>query len=362
MKDCWIAEHLQAGGDYGRTWRSKYHWVGPVSGDVDSTPPVNLSEDRPFPGRCCASPSVQFVGFIGERPPDLDCEAPSYLYCASCEAEGFMRCGSSRASQCAPCSRRYKRRVRALVETRLEQIRPGTALLLTLTAPSDRGRHCQVHRKCDATGVMCEVCPCTPEGGVDLADWNASLTKRTNRLLSAIKRGEASPKVRGQRAAVALEYFQAREVQRRGALHDHVVLVPVANKSRQLDRRMLKRLAMSHGFGHEVDLERIGTSKHGGSKARSPGRVAGYVSKYVTKAADLRGAVPWPCQAYGRRQAAFRTWTRSQGWGVTMRDIREAAREAAQAASLDLSRECYAKVAPETVIARVARVWFKGSG
>jgi hypothetical protein len=54
--------------------------VGPVNGDVDSTPPVNLSEDRPFPGWCCASPSVQFVGFIGERRADLNCEAPSYLY------------------------------------------------------------------------------------------------------------------------------------------------------------------------------------------------------------------------------------------------------------------------------------------
>ncbi len=45
-----------------------------------------------------------------------------------------------------------------------------------------------------------------------------------------------------------------------------------------------------------------------------------------------------------------------------MRDIREAAREAVPAASLDVSRECYAKVASETVIARVARVWFEGSG
>jgi len=333
-----------------------------VSGDVDSTPPVNLSDARGFPGRCCVSPRVQFVGFIGQRPADLNCEAPSYLYCASCKADGFMRCGSSRASRCAPCSRRYKRRVRALVETRLEQVRAGAALLLTLTAPSEKGAHCQVHRGCDGAGVTCQVCPCSVPGGVDLGSWNASLTKRVNRLLSAIRRGEASPKVRGRRAAVAVEYFQAREVQQRGALHVHVVLVPSADKPLQLDRRMLRQLAMSHEFGHSVDLRPVGTSKHGGSKARSPGRVAGYLSKYVTKAADLRAAVPWPCQPYGRRQAAFRTWTRSQSWGVTMRDVREAARPAARAASLDLSREYYAKVAPESVSDRVARVWFGGSG
>jgi hypothetical protein len=253
-----------------------------------------------------------------------------------------MACGSSKASQCVPCARRYRRRVQALVQSRLEQVRLGAALQLTVTAPSEKDSHCQVHRKCDASGPTCEVCACSPEGGVDLADWNACLTRSMNRLLSAIRRGEASPRVGGRRRPVSLEYFQAREVQRRGALHVHVVLVPVANKPVQLNRKMLKQLAISHGFGHEVDLQRVGTSKHGGSTARSPGRVAGYLSKYVTKAADLRGDVAWPCQPYGRRQAAFRTWTRSQGWGVTMRDVREAARaaarEAAQAASLDLPR------------------------
>ncbi len=333
-----------------------------MDSDVDSTPPVYPSKAPRFPGRCCDAPRVQFVGFIGERPPNLNCEAPSYLYCASCKADGFMRCGSSRASRCAPCSLRYTRRVRALVQCRLEQVRPGTALELTVTAPSERGAHCQVHRKCDARGPTCEVCPCSPEGGVDLAEWNGCLTKRMNRLLSAIRRGEASPRVRGRRAPVDLEYFQAREVQRRGALHVHVVLIPAASKPVQLDRKVLKQLAMSHGFGHEVDVERVGTSKHGGSKARSPGRVAGYLSKYVTKAADLRTTVPWPYRRYGRRQAAFRTWTRSQDWGVTMRDVREAARQAAQAASLDLSKEYYAKVARESASDRVARVSFEGSG
>jgi|GEM_PF-5221281 len=329
-----------------------------MEGEGCSTPPANPSERSPFPGRCCATPSVQLVGFIGERPADLNCEAPSYLYCASCSAEGFIPCGSSRRSRCVACARRYRRRVQALVGTRLELVRPGVALVLTVTAPSEKGAHCKVHRKCEATGPTCELCPCSPEGGVDLSDWNASLTKRMNRFLSAIKRGEASPKVRGRRAALAVEYFQAREVQRRGALHVHVVLVPVADKSLQLDRKLLKQLAMIHGFGHEVDLQRVGTSEHGGSKARSPVVVAGYLSKYVTKAADLRGDVPWPCPPYGRRQAAFRTWIRSQGWGVTMRDVREAA----QAASLDLSREYYAKVASDTVSDRVTRVWFEGSG
>jgi hypothetical protein len=170
---------------------------------------------------------------------------------------------------------------------------------------------------------------------VDLARWNESVTKRVNRLLSAVKRGEASPKVRGRRASVEFEYFQAREVQRRGALHVHVVLIPVADKPLQLDGKLLRELAMSHGFGHSVDLRRIGTSKHGGSKAHSPGRVGGYLAKYVTKAADLRAAMPWANPAYGRRQAPFRTWTRSLGWGVTMRDVREAARAAAQAVALE---------------------------
>jgi hypothetical protein len=153
-----------------------------------------------------------------------------------------------------------------------------------------------------------------------------------NRVLEAIRRGEASPLVRGRRRSVRLEYFQGREVQLRGALHVHAVLLPQDGKSLQLDRRLLRQLVVRHGFGHEMVLERIGTSAHGGSKAKTPGRVVSYISKYVAKAADARETVPWTALPHGR-QAAYRTWTRSRGWPQSMKEVRNAQRRWAQAAA-----------------------------
>lgn len=216
--------------------------------------------------------------------------------------------------------------MRVVVKDGLEHVPAGVALLLTVTAPSEHGAHCRRHKKCDEAGLDCEVCPCSPPDGVDLAVWNRSLTQRTNRLLEAIRRGEASPLFAGRRRKIGLEYFQAREPQDRGALHIHAVLLPLDGKPVQLDKRQLRTLAMRHGFGHEITTERIGTSRHGGSKARSPGRVSGYLSKYVSKGADLRDGVPWPPLPRGR-QAPYRTWTRSRGWPRSMKEVQHAQRQ-----------------------------------
>lgn len=166
----------------------------------------------------------------------------------------------------------------------------------------------------------------------DLAEWNASLTKRMNRFLEAMRRGEASPMVGGRRRPVAFDYLQGRELQERGALHVHAVLIPRGRAPLQFDRKALRELAMRHGFGHELKLERIGTSRHGGSKAKSPGRVAGYVSKYVSKAANERGKAPW-ASLPRRRQAPYRTWTRSRGWPRSMKEVRDEQRRWARVAA-----------------------------
>jgi len=175
--------------------------------------------------------------------------------------------------------------------------------LLTLTAPG-RSEH---------SLPSGDICPCTPAGGVDLADWNASAAGRWNVLRGAIRR--LSPD---------LEYLRAVEVQKRGALHLHVIVwSPVA-----LDRAHLRRLAIGNGFGHELDLAPIvpGSRKH-----------AYYVAKYVTKACDSRDEVPWRSDVVdlvtGEVQrlhtfAVYRTWSASRGWGLTMKEVRQIAARA----------------------------------
>jgi hypothetical protein len=192
--------------------------------------------------------------------------------------------------------------------------------LLTLTAPG-RSEH---------SLPSGDICPCTPAGGVDLADWNASAAGRWNVLRGAIRR--LSP---------GLEYLRAVEVQKRGALHLHVIVwSPVA-----LDRAYLRRLAIGNGFGHELDLAPIvpGSRKH-----------AYYVAKYVTKACDSRDEVPWRSDVVDRATgeiqrlhtfASYRTWSASRGWGLTMREVRQIASRARAAVKPSANAEsCVALV------------------
>jgi hypothetical protein len=65
-------------------------------------------------------------------------------------------------------------------------------------------------------------------------------------------------------------------------------------------------------------------------------RAAGYVAKYVSKATDQRGEVPWDTvdshtgEVVAVPEARYRTWSASRGWGMTMKALREALRLAAQ--------------------------------
>jgi hypothetical protein len=182
-----------------------------------------------------------------------------------------------------------------------------------------------------------------------------------NRLLEAIRRGEASALVRGKRQRVPLEYFQAREAQDRGALHIHAPLVRSDDKALQLDKKLLRQLAMSHGFGHAMTFKPF---SEGLTEAR-------YCSKYVAKSADSRQHVPWvrkpcscvpdgptrctPCQERlrGVSPAKYRTWTDSRGFGKSMRQVKEELRvrfeqaeEEAEPTTLDSFMDSYAREHP----------------
>jgi hypothetical protein len=203
----------------------------------------------------------------------------------------------------------------------------GFQYLITLTAPGDRQ-----HRL--PSGA---VCPCTPLGGTDLPKWNASHSDRWNHFRTILRRQYPQ-----------LEFFRAVEVQDgkrlgqislsdglggRGALHDHFIAwSPVP-----LTKVQVRKLAITAGFGHSVDVQRCDP----GSRA-----AASYVTKsvtsYVTKAIDQRSDVPWfgPVRdvagklianehgevVMGPTKARYRTWSSSRGWGCKMVDARAVAR------------------------------------
>lgn len=320
---------------------------------VSTLQPEGREGREAFPGRCCGDPLVEFVPGAGVAVKGK-CERPNLMFCVRCGCSADVRCQSSRRSDCGYCASIYRRSVRQVCEDGINKVADGAALCLTVTGQGDR-LHCRRHKHCEVTGPECDPCPCTPVGGCDVGEQNATFTARLNRVLEAIRRGEASPKVKGRRAPVPLEYFAGREPQLktgRGALHAHIPLVRSDGKVLQLDKRLLRDLLMRHGFGHSMYLDRLSTSKHPGSKRgyRRTRSLSFYVSKYVSDAADNRAAVPWrapgPDPDKGKR---WRTWTSSRGWGSSMKAVREARRAAAMeaalgrpVAALDLLRESYA--------------------
>lgn len=182
----------------------------------------------------------------------------------------------------------------------------GFLYLLTLTAP---GSEQHWHK---SAGRMCE---CTPAGGIDLPRWNASHSRRWNHFRTVLRRDVPQ-----------LEFFRGVEVQDRGALHDHaMVWSPVA-----LSVTGLRRMAIAAGFGHSIDLAPCAP----GSR-----KAAYYVSKYVTKACDSRGSVPWWGELVDYEtgevtedvvDGRYRTWSMSRSWGKTMTLVRAEAAAYAQ--------------------------------
>lgn len=238
---------------------------------------------------------------------DVDCERPLRWTCDYCRATTIRPCRGKRESVCRPCAGRYRRNVRSMAWSGMVRERSSTGFLylLTLTAPGER-QH-------SLPGG--EVCPCTPEGGVDLAEWNASHSGRWNHLRTNLRRDHDG-----------LHFMRGVEVQKRGALHDHALVWSPT----PLNLAAVRRRAIAAGFGHSVDLAEC---EPGSRKA------AYYVSKYVTKACDARALVPWAADVVDldtgevtREVVAgrYRTWSCSRGWGTTMAEIKAAGRAYAQ--------------------------------
>jgi len=257
---------------------------------------------------CCADPRVRVLGYLpGGRTPGLDCDSPLRAVCLSCQRVTPWACNSHREDTCVPCSWRYRRRLAriALSGTRDH----GWMYLLTLTAPgTTRGHH---RRLMDSPGRG-EVCGCE-ESMDSLGEWNATAGARWNVLRTRIKVGLPD-----------LEFLRTVETQKRGALHLHIIVW----SSTPVDAASLQRLALSSGFGCEMDLAPIepGSKKH-----------AYYVGKYVTKATAERYAVPWNPRVVDEetgeithpgKRATYRSWSQSRGFGVTMKFLKAEARAA----------------------------------
>lgn len=247
---------------------------------------------------CTSFPNGHRFRFAGRSEPveGVECDWPKLLVCVC--GQGFKaRCSTTSRSQCGPCSETYRRRVSRVARSGMVTALPGRVYILTLTAP---GSHRHKYRG--------GYCPCTPEGGVDLAKWNGEAANSWNKFITDVRRTFGG-----------CEYFAAKEVQKRGALHFHV---PIRfDQPTKVRISKLRALAIRHGFGHELVLDELTTDlEHG--KGSVDGS-AWYVAKYVTKAADERQEVPYISRVTGEiGPGRWRLWTASRGWGLTMKRLR----------------------------------------
>jgi hypothetical protein len=94
-------------------------------------------------------------------------------------------------------------------------------------------------------------------------------------------------------------------------------------------------LAIEHGYGHEVRIDRPAVSEDGRARL-----AAWYAAKYVSKATDDRSLIPWERrpllidletgEVVKQSPATYKTWTASRGWGCSMKQVRAAQRLWAQ--------------------------------
>lgn len=280
---------------------------------VTATPPVLHSPPVVSP---CTNPGGHKWRRVGRARGNSVCSSPNLMLCAHCAERAHFPCGTRHEKRCGNCSRVYRRRLARLAEygASLPSRSRWSGGMLTLTAPGTDPHRAWVVGGSNRDAPMCG-CTLT-QGRKSLAIWNASASSRWNHLRTALRQQYPD-----------LEFFAAKEVQTRGALHLHVI---IANPE-PIDVRLVQAMARRAGFGCVLDY----APAEPGSR-----RFAYYVSKYVTKDAEPAG-VAWLREVLDKRtgevtvqtRARYRPWSQSRDYGLTMAELRRLARVAAARAA-----------------------------
>lgn len=237
-----------------------------------------------------------YLGPAAGPAPGVRCDRPKLLRAPTGEIFP-ARCGTSDSNTCGPCAETYRKRVMSIAASGAKSAHAQRTWFLTFTAPGNKAHEMRA-------GVRC---PCTPDEGVDLAQWNGRAVDRWNDLARALARAWGVER---------FEYFKAVEVQKRGALHLHVIVRLPA--PRKLSKTRVRFLAIRHGYGHEVDVQAVNEA----------GAAAWYVAKYVAKASSDRHEVPYVHRVTGEvGPGRWRTWTTSRMWGESMGSLKRRCRD-----------------------------------
>jgi hypothetical protein len=193
-----------------------------------------------------------------------------------------------------------------------DRSRPGWHLyLLTVTAPGDDPEHRRWRMEGLPLWTPRPVCGCS-HSKTSIARWNGEAGQVWNRLRTSLRREHPG-----------LEFIRLAELQKRGAIHHHVVVASL----QLLDPAEVQRLAIGAGYGCVVDLDPI----------RDVRAAAAYVSKYATKDLGATDGIPWERdlvdhgtgEVYLSTRPTCRQVSRSADWFLTMKAIKSILRERA---------------------------------
>lgn len=233
--------------------------------------------------------------------PSAGCQYPVRMVCIFCNRVKFFRCKSVKEEKCVYCSRiaksqRIQQFTEALtpVEFRIE---------LTATAPGKS--------VIPFDNSFCNHLPgirCSGEIGCRVSDanahyWNSTFTERYNDFITHLRKKFPDLKI---------EYGNVRENQKRQLLHNHAQLIFPEGVPIDLHKftATLKKLLVHHGFGEQSSVK-VKRGKVTSSVA--------YSVKYMSKG-SMR-AVTYDFKRERYQQGGYQVFTRSRGFGRSLKDI-----------------------------------------
>lgn len=263
-----------------------------------------VTAKRPASGGGLCGCGVRLRVVPAKRGDAGGCERPVWLVCPECGAKRSKRCRTLDAGKCAPCAH-VKRGDLARIGR--SGVREGSAsFMVTLTAPGGDVLPWDRSVCTHAEGVRCSGARGCRVDADAAAVWHGMLGRRWSWLITYLRR----------RLGVDVQYMRTYEAQRRGALHVHALVRVDGACTVERLQAVLAEVGSRWAFGEQIDVQALRTDDPG-----QCARAAGYVAKYVTKAAGAVGSVRMIDADGVVRVGRLRCWSATRRYGDTCRMI-----------------------------------------